>query len=158
MKLFGALAPMRFILCLSGTGLWSFLSHSTSSSHSGIHWPGLNWSTSFLEIWGQDTYNTNQMIYHCGGEPERAMLNVIAHKPWITAEFVTICCSMSYTHTWTKLHTEVMSSISGAYDHDRVLVMHGALPEVNSTTVSVICTVCGQPALVCHGPQLPCAC
>ena len=60
------------------------------------------------------------------------MLNVIAHKPWITAEVVTICCSMSYTHTWTKLNTEVMSSISGAYDHDRVLIMHGALPEVNS--------------------------
>jgi len=48
-----------------------------------------------------------------------------------------------------------MSSISGTYD--RVLIMHGALPEANSTTASVICTVCGQPALVCHGPQLPCA-
>ena len=61
----------------------------------------------------------SQMIYHRGGEPERAMhcwFNVMAHKPWITAEFVTVCCSMSvvsntscYTHTLTILHTEVMS-------------------------------------------------
>ena len=37
---------------------------------------------------------TSQMIYHRGGEPEQAMhcwFNVMAHKPWITAEFVTVC-------------------------------------------------------------------
>ena len=27
---------------------------------------------------------TSQMIYHRGGDPERAMHNVMAHKPWIT--------------------------------------------------------------------------
>ena len=39
---------------------------------------------------------TSQMIYHRGGEPERVLhcwFNVIEHKPWITAEFVTVCCS-----------------------------------------------------------------
>ena len=59
---------------------------------------------------------------------------VMAHKPWITAKFVTVCCSMSmvsntscsnffgqwsywsYTHAFTKLHTEVMSWISCAYE------------------------------------------
>ena len=95
---------------------------------------------------------TSQMIYHCGGEPERAMhcwFNVMAHKPWITAEFVTVCCSMSvvsntlcshffgqwsywgYTHALTKLHTEVMSWISRA--HECRLCMD--LPEANSTTL-----------------------
>ena len=59
MMLCGALAPMRFTLCLSRTGLWSFLSHCTSSSHWGIRRPGLYLSTSSLEIWGQDTYNIN---------------------------------------------------------------------------------------------------
>ena len=61
-----------------------------------------------------------------GGEPERAciadLMFVLAHKPWITAGFVTVCCSMSmvsknfmhpllrltklprYTHASTKLH------------------------------------------------------
>ena len=51
----------------------------------------------------------------------------MAHKPWITAEFVTVCSSLSvvsntscshffgqwsywsYTHAFTKLHTKVMS-------------------------------------------------
>jgi len=46
------LAPIRSTLCLSRTGLWFSLSHSTTSWHSGIHRPGSNWSTSFLEIWG----------------------------------------------------------------------------------------------------------
>ena len=39
---------------------------------------------------------TSRMIYHRGGEPERVLhcwFNVMAHKPWITAEYVTICCS-----------------------------------------------------------------
>ena len=73
--------------------------------------------------------NTSQMIYHRGGEPERAMqLNVMAHKPWITAEFVTVWCSCRHErgkqyfvqpflrsikllrlHTRFKRHTEVMS-------------------------------------------------
>jgi len=77
------------------------------------------------------------MIYHRGGEPEWAMhcwFNVMVHKPWIMAEFVTVCCSMSmvsktscshffsqwsywgYTHALTKLHTEVISWISRAYE------------------------------------------
>jgi len=44
------------------------------------------------------THLTSQMIYHRGGESERVMycwINVMAHKPWITAEFVTVYCSMS---------------------------------------------------------------
>ena len=51
MKLNGDLAPIRSTLCLSGTGVWSFLSHCTISWHSGIHRPGSNSSASFLEIW-----------------------------------------------------------------------------------------------------------
>ena len=98
--------------------------------------------------------HTSQMIYHLGGEPERAMdcwLNVMAHRPWITAEFVTVCCSMSvvsntlcshffgqwsnwggYTHAFTKLHSEVMSWISCAYECRSVCM---DLPEPNSITV-----------------------
>ena len=52
---------------------------------------------------------------------------VMANKPWITAGFVTVCCSMDmvsktscshffgqvsyygYTHAWTKLYNEVTS-------------------------------------------------
>ena len=73
--------------------------------------------------------------------------NVMAFKPWITAEFVTICCSMSVvmklcadismvkeatkaTHTWTKLHTEVLSWISSLCDD-----YAWTFPEANSTTV-----------------------
>jgi len=67
----------------------------------------------------------------------------MAHKPLITAGFVTFCCSMNtvsklhagiyfsaqgscyaYTHAWTKLHNEVMSWVSGAYE------CHYARPEV----------------------------
>ena len=59
-KLQGALAPIRSTLCLSGTGFWSSFSHSTISWHSGIHWPGSNWSASFLEIWVRVyTHNVN---------------------------------------------------------------------------------------------------
>ena len=53
------------------------------------------------------------MIYHHGGEPERAMhcwRNVMAHKPWITAEFVTVCCSMS------MVSKTVMSWFSHTYE------------------------------------------
>ena len=39
------------------------------------------------------------MIYHRGGEPERAciadVIFVMAHKSRITAGFVTVCCFMS---------------------------------------------------------------
>ena len=99
------------------------------------------------------TTNTSQMIYHRGGEPERAMhcwFNVMAHNPWITAEFVTACCSMSvvsnytlcshffgqwsywgYTNTFTKLHTGVMRWISCAYECRLCM----DLPEANSTTM-----------------------
>ena len=43
---------MRSTLRLNRMGLWSSLSHSTISWHSGIHWPGSYWSASFLDIWG----------------------------------------------------------------------------------------------------------
>ena len=50
-------------------------------------------------VWGSlRLAPTSEMIYHRGGEPERAMhcwFNVMAHKPWITAGFATVCCSMS---------------------------------------------------------------
>ena len=70
----------------------------------------------------------------------------MAHKPWRTAGFVTVCCSMTvvsktlcshfssqgsyygYTYTWTKL---VMSWISGAYECHYAWPLH----EANSTTV-----------------------
>ena len=42
---------MRSTLCLSRTGLWPSLSHSTISWHSGIRLPDLNLSASSLEIW-----------------------------------------------------------------------------------------------------------
>ena len=95
---------------------------------------------------------TSQMTYHRGGEPEQAMhcsFNVMAHKPWITAEFVTVCCSMSLVsntscthffgqwsyilrlHICFKLHTEVMRWICRAYGCRLCM----DLPEANSTTV-----------------------
>ena len=104
------------------------------------------------------------MIYHRGGEPERAMqLNVMAHKPWITAEFVTVWCSCRHErgkqyfvqpflrsikllrlHTRFKRHTEVMSWISHAYGVDYAwtdLKQTQQLP-------CMIYTVCKQPAFV----------
>ena len=89
------------------------------------------------------------MIYHRGGEPEGAMhcwFNVMAHKPWITAQFVTLLFhergkqyfvqrgQWSYwgcTHALTKLHTEVMGWTSRAYECRLCM----DLPEANSTTV-----------------------
>ena len=50
-------------------------------------------STTWGLMGSQQEYVTSQMIYHRGGEPERTMHCVMAHKPWITAEFVTVCCS-----------------------------------------------------------------
>ena len=70
--------------------------------------------------------------------------NIMAHKPWITAEFVIIYCSMSV------VSKTVMSWFSCAYQCRLCM----DLPEVNSTTVHDL--HCEQPALVCHGPQLPC--
>ena len=97
---------------------------------------------------------TSQMIYHRGGEPDWAIhcwLNVMAHKPWITEEFITVCCSCRHEHgkqyfvqeflrsmkllrlhTRFKRHTEVMSWISRAYGC--LLCMD--LPETNSTTTA----------------------
>ena len=118
-------------------------------------------------------FHCSQMIYHRGGEPEWAMhcwINVMAHKPWTTAAFDTVCCSMSvvsntlcshffgqwsyygYTYILTELHTEVMSWISHAYECRLCM----GLPEVNSTTVHDLYYVYEQSALVCHGQQLPC--
>ena len=84
-----------------------------------------------------------------GGEPEHCRSNILSwHMD--NSRIVTVCCSMSmvsktlyshftyqrsytasYSHSWTKLHNEVMSWISGAYEY------HYAwpLPEVNATTV-----------------------
>lgn len=50
-KVCGALAPVRSTFCISRTGFWSSFSQCTTSWHSGIHWPTLNWSTSSLMIW-----------------------------------------------------------------------------------------------------------
>jgi len=106
------------------------------------------------------------MIYHRGGEPERGMhcwFNVMAHKPWITAEFVTLCWSMSmvsntlcshffgqwsywgYTHAFTNLHIEVMSWISCAYDCRLCM----DLPEANSITITVHDLYCLWAACPC---------
>ena len=83
-----------------------------------------------------------------------------AHKPWITAGFVIVCCSMSilsktlcshfsgqgsyygYTHAWTKLRND-----------RRLWVSHYAwpLPEVNSTTVRDL--MVPFVSVACHGPQ-----
>ena len=55
-----------------------------------------------------------------------------------------------YTHT-CKLHTEVMSWISAAYEY--VSIMHG--PYLKRTQLlCIMCTVCDQAALVCHGPHV----
>ena len=110
---------------------------------------------------------TSQMIYHRGGEPERPMhcwFNVMAHKPWITVGFVTICCFMSMvsktscshfsveeasTHAWTKWSYELNLRCL------RVLIMHGHYLK-RTQLLCTICTICEQPVLVCHGQQLPC--
>ena len=61
-------------------------------------------SKAFSSTWGANDLQfslkvgalpVSQMIYHRGGEPERAMHCCMAHKPWITAEFVIVCCSTS---------------------------------------------------------------
>ena len=42
---------------------------------------------------------TSQMIYHPGASPNEQWMhcwfNVMTHKPWITAVFVTVCCFIS---------------------------------------------------------------
>ena len=46
-------------------------------------------------------WSTSQMIYHRGGEPERVLhcwFNAMAHKPWITAEFVTVMDNSRICH------------------------------------------------------------
>ena len=43
-------------------------------------------------------HRTSQTIYYQGGDPEQAIhwwLNVMTLNPWITAKFVTVCCSMN---------------------------------------------------------------
>ena len=112
------------------------------------------------------------MIYHRGGEPEQTMhcwFNVVVHKPWIKAEFVTVCCSVSvvsktscshffgqwsyygYTHALTKLWSFSLVLVELNFSRLWVSIMHGL-----TWILCVICTVCEQPALVCHGLQLPC--
>ena len=81
------------------------------------------------------------------GSPEQACIADLIylswqHKPWITAGFVNVCCSMSM----------VKQNFSGAYE----CYYAWPLPEANPTTLgdlTVYYTVCEQPALVCHGPQ-----
>ena len=99
------------------------------------------------------SHYTSKMIYHRGAEPERACIAdsmfCHAHKPWITAGFVTVCCSMSmvsktlyshfssqgsyytsYSHSWTKLHNLLSWAESWHLYH-----YLWSLPEVNSTIV-----------------------
>ena len=89
-------------------------------------------------------------------------LNVMAHKSWITAEFVTVCCSISvvkqyfvqpflrlmkltywgYTHAFTNLHNEVIRWISHAYQCRLCM----DLPEANSITWCMSSSFLGLPS------------
>ena len=86
--------------CTHFCGIWPqtdiYTHNFRKCSHASVGraWVALMWGSLRLAP-------TTQMIYHRGGEPERAMhcwLNVMAHKPWITAEFVTVCCSVRHEH------------------------------------------------------------
>ena len=98
--------------------------------------------------------------------------DVMAHcKPWITAEFVTVCCSMS---VGSKILRAAISSVNEATEATHTLSLNFTLELSGEFLVlmsvdyawtylkrtqlylCVICNVCEQPALVCHGPQLPC--
>ena len=61
-KVSGGLAPSRFTFCRSRVGFWSCPSHSIISWHSGIHWPGSNWSASFLKIWSPLLQNISMTL------------------------------------------------------------------------------------------------
>ena len=75
------------------------------SSHSI---PPLSLAYTTIQSWffSWDIDYTSQMIYHRGGEPERAMhcwLNFMAHKPWIInsrSEFVTHGLLFSQAWAW----------------------------------------------------------
>ena len=109
-----------------------------------------------------------------GGEPERARLAqcfLMAHKPWIIEEFLSLCCSMSmvsktlcshfssqwshygYTHAWTI--TSQWSLELNLWRLWASLCMALTWSELN------YCAwfdgpICEQPALDCHGLQLAC--
>ena len=94
--------------CLASKLAYKRLSEPNTCGFQWCHLWILVWAMNML-IWAMNAIElqtisfthiptTSQMIYHHGGNTERAMhcwRNVMAHKPWITAEFVTICCSMS---------------------------------------------------------------
>ena len=127
---------------------------------------------------GPNFFITSQMIYHRGGEAERAMhcwFNVMPHKPWITA--CRICHllmfherrkqyfvqpffrSMKLLRLHTRLHTQVMSWISRACECRLCM----DLPEANSTTsdlsLSVSSLHLSVKACSCHAcVNLSCLC
>ena len=84
-----------------------------------------------------------------------ADLNVMAHKPWITAEFVTVCCFMSVVSNTVllRLHTRFNYINFTLKIWAKFLALMSVDYAWTNSTIGVICTgchVCEQPALVCH--------
>ena len=86
--------------------IYHLLYHQMTSSLLMNVWFEATWMEGGCNCLLSKTDITSQMIYR-GGEPERALhcwFNVMAHKPWITAEFVTVCCSMSMVSNTLSSH------------------------------------------------------
>ena len=70
-----------------------------------------------LESPGLSITSTSQMIYHCGGE--HCWCNVMAHKPLITAQVVTVYCSgmsvVSNTNDTLKLWAKFLAFVGVNY-------------------------------------------
>jgi len=99
----------------------------------------------------------------------------MAHKPWITAWFrehgkqnfvqpsntvLTRCrwsmCWHPFLRSWKllRLHTHAWTKMK-SWAESLVLIMYG--PYLKQTQLLCVnFSVCEQPALVCHGLQLPC--
>jgi len=95
---------------------------------------------------------------------------LMAHKPWITAEFVTVCCSMSmvsntscshffgqwsyrgYTHAFTKLHTGVEVNFSRLWVS---IYMHGLTWSELNYSAWFVLFVSSLPlsVMVCSSPS-----
>ena len=103
--------------------LYSPISHSTSKMI--YHW-GQTWASmhNLLMFCHGTQIMDNSRICHCLLFHEHGKQNFV--QPFRLSRKL-----LRYTHAWTKLHNEVMSWISGAYE------CHYAwpLPEANATTV-----------------------
>ena len=86
--------------------------------------------------------NTSKMIYHWGASLSE---HALAHKPWITAGFVTVGCSMSMVSKTLCNHFACQGSYHTTHTFglnftiktwaESLVLIRMALPEANSTIV-----------------------